>query len=50
MSNSDNFTFIDAAKREHILKEITYQNDGMVDPKQAKKVGKQVRSGSNDFW
>jgi uncharacterized protein (TIGR02722 family) len=41
MSNSDNFTLIDAAKREHILKEITYQNDGMVDPKQAKKVGKQ---------
>jgi len=41
MSNSDTFTLIDAAKREHILKEITYQNDGMVDPKQAKKVGKQ---------
>ena len=41
MSNSDNFTLIDAAKREHILKEITYQNDGLVDPKQAKKVGKQ---------
>ena len=41
MSNSDNFTLIDAAKRESILKEITYQNDGMVDPKQAKKVGKQ---------
>jgi uncharacterized protein (TIGR02722 family) len=41
MSNSDNFTLIDAAKREHILKEITYQNDGMVDPKQAKKVGRQ---------
>ena len=41
MSNSDNFTLIDASKREHILKEITYQNDGMVDPKQAKKVGKQ---------
>jgi len=41
MSNSDFFTLIDASKRENILKEITYQNDGMVDPKQAKKVGKQ---------
>lgn len=41
MSNSDDFTLIDAAKREALLKEITYQNDGMVDPKQAKKVGKQ---------
>lgn len=41
VSNSDQFTLIDAVKREHILKEITYQNDGMVDPKQAKKVGRQ---------
>jgi uncharacterized protein (TIGR02722 family) len=41
MSNSDEFTLIDAARRESILKEITYQNDGMVDPAQAKKVGKQ---------
>lgn len=41
MSNSDFFTLIDAAKREHILKEITYQNDGMVDPAQAKRIGKQ---------
>ncbi len=41
MSNSDNFTLIDAAKREQILKEITYQNDGMVDPKQSKKIGRQ---------
>lgn len=40
-SNSDDFTLIDASKREALLKEITYQNDGMVDPKQAKKVGKQ---------
>jgi uncharacterized protein (TIGR02722 family) len=36
------FTLVDAAAREHILKEITYQNDGMVDPKTAKKVGKQT--------
>ncbi len=41
LSNSDSFTLIDAARREQILKEITYQNDGMVDPAQAKKVGKQ---------
>jgi PBP1b-binding outer membrane lipoprotein LpoB len=41
MSNSDEFTLIDAARRENLLKEITYQNDGMVDPTQAKKVGKQ---------
>ena len=41
MSNSDQFTLIDASRRENLLKEITYQNDGMVDPAQAKKVGKQ---------
>lgn len=41
MSNSDQFTLIDASKRENLLKEITYQNDGMVDSKQAKKVGRQ---------
>ncbi len=41
MSNSDQFTLIDASRREALLKEITYQNDGMVDPAQAKKVGKQ---------
>jgi uncharacterized protein (TIGR02722 family) len=41
MSNSDEFALIDAARRENLLKEITYQNDGMVDPSQAKKVGKQ---------
>jgi hypothetical protein len=41
MSNSDQFTLIDASRREALLKEITYQNDGMVDPAQAKMVGKQ---------
>lgn len=41
MSNSDQFTLIDASRRDALLKEITYQNDGMVDPAQAKKVGKQ---------
>ena len=48
MSNSDEFTLIDASKRENLLKEITYQNDGMVDPKQAKKVGRQ--SGADLLW
>jgi len=41
MSNSTQFTLIDASRRDALLKEITYQNDGMVDPLQAKKVGKQ---------
>lgn len=42
LSASGDFTLVDAAQREKILKEITYQNDGMVDPKTAKKVGKQT--------
>lgn len=42
ISKEGNFTLVDAAAREQILKEITYQNDGMVDPKTAKKVGKQT--------
>ncbi|HAZ14332.1 MAG: hypothetical protein A2X86_19085 [Bdellovibrionales bacterium GWA2_49_15] len=41
-SSSGDFTLIDAAAREAVLKEITYQNDGMVDPADAKKVGKQT--------
>ncbi len=41
MSNSDQFALIDASRRDALLKEITYQNDGMVDPIQAKKIGKQ---------
>ena len=32
----------DAAARDKVLKEITYQNDGMVDPSTVKKVGKQI--------
>ncbi len=32
---------MDADARDAILKEVTYQNDGMVDPAQSKKVGKQ---------
>ncbi len=35
------FVLLDAAQREKILKEIQYQNDGMVDPKMAKSIGKQ---------
>lgn len=42
ISKEGSFVLVDAAAREHILKEITYQNDGMVDPKTAKKVGKQT--------
>lgn len=42
ISKSGDFVLIDAAARDAILKEITYQNDGMVDPKTAKKVGKQT--------
>jgi uncharacterized protein (TIGR02722 family) len=42
ISKAGDFVLIDAAAREAILKEITYQNDGMVDPKTAKKVGKQT--------
>ncbi|MEI8346466.1 MAG: hypothetical protein WCG27_03300 [Pseudomonadota bacterium] len=42
ISSSGDFTLVDAEAREHILKEITYQNDGMVDPATAKKVGKQT--------
>ncbi len=40
LSFSGKFTLIDAAVREKLLKEIQYQNDGMVDPKQAKNIGK----------
>ena len=41
ISDSDEFTLIDASRRDSLLKEITYQNDGMVDPAQAKKIGRQ---------
>ncbi len=42
LSQTGDYTLVDAAQRENILKEITYQNDGMVDPSTAKKVGKQT--------
>ena len=40
-SYSGRFTLIDASARDKILKEIKYQNDGMVDSAQAKNIGKQ---------
>lgn len=42
ISKEGDFILVDAQAREALLKEITYQNDGMVDPKTAKKVGKQT--------
>ena len=39
-SSSGNYVLIDANAREQILKEITYQNNGMVDSKQIKSIGK----------
>ena len=41
-SAGGNFVLIDAAKREDLLKEITYQQDGMVNSNTAKQVGKQT--------
>lgn len=42
LSQSGDYVLVDAASRENLLKEIRYQNDGMVDPSSAKKVGKQA--------
>jgi uncharacterized protein (TIGR02722 family) len=42
LSLSGEFELIDNQAREQILKEVTYQNDGMVDPTTAKKIGKQT--------
>src|SRR5690606_34072408 len=39
-SMSGEYILIDAEAREKILAEIQYQNDGMVDPRQAKSIGK----------
>jgi PBP1b-binding outer membrane lipoprotein LpoB len=39
-SYSGDYILIDAAARDKILKEIQYQNDGMVDEKQVKSIGK----------
>lgn len=40
-SSSGEFVLIDAEARDKLLKEIKYQNDGMVDPRQVKSIGKQ---------
>jgi uncharacterized protein (TIGR02722 family) len=42
LSQMGDFVLVDAAARESLLKEITYQQDGMVDPKTAKMIGKQI--------
>ena len=42
LSMSGEYELVDAQAREKILKEITYQNDGMVDPATAKKIGMQT--------
>lgn len=42
ISNWGSFILVDAKARENLLKEITYQNDGMVDASTAKQIGKQV--------
>ncbi len=41
-SASGDFILIDAAARERILKEITYQNDGMVRADDIKQIGRQA--------
>jgi len=42
LSASGDFILVDIAAREAILEEITYQNDGMVDPNTAKQIGRQT--------
>lgn len=42
ISKSGDFRLVDAAARDKILQEVTYQNDGMVDPAQAKQIGRQL--------
>lgn len=39
-SESGDYILIDADARDKILKEITYQNDGMVKPEDIKKIGR----------
>lgn len=42
LSATGKYRLVDVSARDRILEEITYQNDGMVDPSQAKKIGKQT--------
>lgn len=39
LSETGEYILIDASAREALLKEIQYQNDGMVSPAEAKKIG-----------
>jgi hypothetical protein len=39
-SSDGDFILIDESARKKLLNEIQYQNDGMVDPKEAKSIGK----------
>ena len=41
-SSAGDFVLIDEAARTKLLAEIQYQNDGMVNPNQAKSIGKQA--------
>lgn len=42
ISKKGDFVLVDAKGRDKILKEVTYQNDGMVDPSTAKQIGRQL--------
>lgn len=42
ISKQGDFILVDAKGRERILEEVTYQNDGMVDPSTAKQIGRQL--------
>ncbi len=42
ISQAGDFVLVDAKARDTILKEVTYQNDGMVDPATAKQIGRQI--------
>ena len=42
MSETGEFRLIDAAARDRILKEIQYQNEGMVKQSDIQKIGKQT--------
>jgi len=41
LSDSETFLLLDARARKALLKEITYQSDGMVNPAEAKRIGMQ---------
>lgn len=42
LSGSGDFRLVDNRSREALLKEITYQHGGMVDPKTVKQIGRQT--------